>query len=365
MTIQDRMYQVALTKVDGIGPVTAKLLIDELGSAEAFFHEKENALLKIPGISHGFIRNIDKSQALSLAEKEWKFIESHRINVLYFQDDKYPRRLRNIPDSPILLYVKGTANLNPSRTIAIVGTRQPTDYGRMFAEQFIDSCAQMNLNIVSGLAHGIDTLAHRMSLKNSIPTIGFMGGGFEKIYPAINRPLAERMQKDGAVITEFGFQELPGREHFPMRNRLIAAMADALIVVESKEKGGSMITADLANQYHKDVFALPGKINDKVSAGCNQLIKQNKAHLLESVKDLEYIMGWNVRKVATQMTLPILDLSEPERSIVTFLEENESSHIDKIHFDLKLPISSLSSLLLGLEFKGIVRALPGKCYGLN
>ena len=365
MTSQDWIYQIALTKVDGIGPVTAKILIDELGAAEAFFHEPESRLLKIQGISAGIIGSLDRDLVLSLAEEEWKHIQANGIKVLSYQDHEYPQRLLNIPDAPILLYKKGITTLNPPRTIAIVGTRQPTDYGKKFTERFVDSCNELGLTIVSGLAHGIDTLAHRRSLQNSIPTIGFMGGGFEKIYPAINRPLAAKMQANGAVVTEFGFEEIPGRENFPMRNRLITAMADALIVIESKEKGGSMITADLANQYHKDVFALPGKVSDKVSAGCNLLIKQNKAHLLESVKDLEYIMGWNVRKVATQMTLPILDLSDSERSIITFLEHNESSHIDKIHFELKLPISSLSSILLGLEFKGIVRALPGKCYGLN
>ncbi len=365
MTGHNWLYQIALTKVDGIGPITAKLLIDELGSAQAFFEEPESRLRKTQSLSQGVIRNLDRELALSLAETEWKHVEANQIKILSYQDPEYPQRLLNIPDAPILLYVKTSATLNPPRTIAIVGTRQPTEYGRKFTEQFITSCGDLGLTIVSGLAHGIDTLAHRMSLQNNIPTIGFMGGGFEKIYPAINRPLAAKMQANGAVITEFGFNELPGRENFPMRNRLIAAMSDALIVIESKEKGGSMITADLANQYHKDVFALPGRVGDKISAGCNLLIKQNKAHLLDGVKDLEYIMGWNIRKVATQMTLPILDLSESERSIVTFLEHNESSHIDKIHFELKMPISSLSSLLLGLEFKGIVRALPGKCYGLN
>lgn len=365
MTSQDSLYQIAITKVDGVGPITAKLILEELGSAQAFFEESDSRLLEIQGIPKSVVMNLDRSSILALAEQELKHIESNGIRVLSYLDVDYPQRLLNIPDAPILLYVKASATLNPARTIAIVGTRQPTDYGKKFTEQFIASCTDLGVCIISGLAHGIDTLAHRMSLQNNISTIAFMGGGFEKIYPAINRPLAEKMQRNGGVVTEFGFEELPGRENFPMRNRLIAAMADALIVIESKEKGGSMITADLANQYHKDVFAIPGRVSDKVSAGCNLLIKQNKAHLLDGVKDLEYIMGWNVRKVATQMTLPILDLTDVERALVTFLEHNESSHIDKIHFELQMPISSLSSILLGLEFKGIVRALPGKCYGLN
>ena len=365
MKFHKEVYQIALTKVDGVGPVTAKLLVSHLGSAQAVFEASENELLKIDGIGLAIVRSLRAEKIFAEAQKEFEHCQKHHIKVLYYLNDDYPSRLKQYQDSPILLYSRGNNEFNHKRTVGIVGTRNPSPYGQRMVEKLLEELKAFDVLVVSGLAHGIDALAHRNAINNNIPTYGIMGGGFEKIYPAANRRLAYDMQEKGGVMTEFGYEDIPDREHFPMRNRLIAALSDAIIVVESGKVGGSMITADLANQYHKDVFAIPGRNIDSKSEGCNRLIKQHQANLMESVADLSYIMGWDQEKTEVQMTLPLVDLNEQEQSLVDFLKLNNDMHLDRIHQELKLPISSLSSLLLSLEFRGIIRSLPGKCYTLN
>ncbi len=364
MKFQKDVYRIALTKVDGVGPVTAKLLINHFGSAEYIFKAKKKELLELDGIGPSVAKAFEEESIFAEAEKELSLIEKHKINLLFYLDEAYPNRLKHIPDSPILLFSQGKNEFNVKRTVGIVGTRSPSSYGIQMVEKLIEDLKAYNVIVVSGLAHGIDAIAHRSSINQQIPTYGIMGGGFEKIYPAANRKLANDMMKEGGVMTEFCYQIKPDREHFPMRNRLIAALSDALIVVESGKVGGSMITADLANQYNKDVFAIPGRNIDSKSVGCNRLIKQHQANLLESAADLSYMMGWD-KKSDIQMSLPLIALNTQEQSVVDLLTNPKGVHLDKIHQELNLPISSLSPLLLSLEFRGIIRSLPGKCYTLN
>ena len=358
MKFHKDVYRIALTKVDGIGPVTAKLLVSHLGSAEAVFNATKKELLKIEGVGPSIISALNSSQIFAEAEKEYDHVKRQNINLLYFLEDDYPSRLKHYQDAPILLYHKGINELNQKRTVGIVGTRTPSAYGKSVVEQLVKDLVAFDVIVVSGLAHGIDALAHRSAVNHHIPTYAVMGGGFEKVYPAANRKLAEDMQLRGAVMTEFGFEVLPDREHFPMRNRLIAALSDALIVIESDKVGGSMITADLANQYNKDVFAIPGRIIDQKSTGCNKLIKQHQANLLESIADLSYIMGWNKQK-EVQMTLAFEELDEDEQKIVDLLRQKGKLELDYLHYELGIPVSDLSSTLLNLEFKSVIRSKPG------
>ena len=365
MNYNKEVYQIALTKVDGVGPVTAKLLLDHFDTSQDIFRASASTLNTISGLRKNIYSLLHQDKKIfAQAEQEVNRAKKHGIEILFYQDQTFPSRLKHCPDAPLVLYHKGKNDFNKKKTIGIVGTRSPSFYGTKMVDKLVADLKVFNPIIVSGLAHGIDAQAHQAALDNNIPTYGIMGGGFEKIYPAANRKLANDMLQEGGLMTEFGYHLLPDREHFPMRNRIIAALSDALIVVESGKTGGSMITADLANQYSKDVFAFPGKVDDKMSVGCNRLIKQNQAHLIESADDIAYIMNWNKPK-EVQMTLPLVSLEPKEQSIVNLLTSSKGIHLDKIHHELNLPISSLSPLLLSLEFRGIIRSLPGKCYTIN
>jgi len=365
MNYHKEVYQIALTKVDGVGPVTAKLLLDYFDSAYSIFQADKNTLAEVPGLKKDVYHLLRKDNKIfAQAEEELNNCLKNEIDILFYQDQDFPSRLKHCPDAPLVLYHRGNNHFNQKKTIGIVGTRSPSLYGRKMVDKLVENLKSFNPIIVSGLAHGIDAHAHQAAIDHGIPTYGIMGGGFEKIYPAANRSLARKMLKEGGLMTEFGYHALPDREHFPMRNRIIAALSDAVIVIESRKVGGSMITADLANQYSKDVFAFPGKVDDKMSVGCNKLIKQNQAHLIESAEDLAYIMGWQKPK-EVQMSLPLVTLEPREQSVVNLLTSSKGIHLDKIHHELNLPISSLSPLLLSLEFRGIIRSLPGKCYTIN
>lgn len=358
------LYKIALTKIENVGPVTARLLVSYIGSPEGVFQATKQELLKIPGIGFETVNAVQKSEALQIAEKELEYISKQRIQVIFYLDSTYPARLAHFQEAPVLLYTKGNDCLNAKRTVGIVGTRNPTKYGMHVTEKLVEDLKAYDVNVVSGLAHGVDAIAHRTCVNIKIPTIGIMGGGFEKIYPAANRSLAGAMLEHGSVVTEFSFKEQAEREHFPMRNRVIAMLSDAVVVIESGRKGGSMITAEFANRYHKDVFAYPGKISDKFSDGCNKLIKQHKAALIESAEDIAYILRWEESPVE-QMTLPLFDLEPNEKAIMDCIREKEEVHLDVMHHLLKMSISDISSTLLQMEFKGLIKSLPGKLYMLN
>ena len=364
--MNETLYRIALTMVPNIGPVLSKNLIGYCGNAQAVFAEKKSALSKIPGIGTLKAKEISASKVLPRAEEELLFIEKNGIQVLFFLDENYPRRLRHFDYSPLILYYRGNQDLNPHRTVGIVGTRTPSPQGRMITEKLVEELKDFGVVIVSGLAYGVDGCAHKKSVEMDIPTLGVMGNGHDIIYPAAHKELAKKMIKNGGLLTEFCSQTRPDKVNFPMRNRIIAALADALVVIESKTSGGSIITAEFANEYNKDVFAIPGRPGDEWSSGCNALIKKHKAHLMEDLSDLLYIMRWDdIDRKKTIQTSMFIELDTEQQAIVDFIRMRKECGIETLIYGLNLPSSVLASQLLALEFKGVVRSLPGKRYILS
>ncbi|MEQ8703936.1 MAG: DNA-processing protein DprA [Phaeodactylibacter sp.] len=361
----DIFYSVALTLIPKVGAVTARNLMSYCGGARAVFEATEKELKNIPGIGAQLAHNIRNSDALFLAERELDFIEAHGIRVLFYTDPAYPQRLKHLPDSPPLLYYKGNADLNVRRTVAIVGTRRPSPQGVHLCEEIVENLLPYGVSIISGLAFGIDIAAHRACLAHSIPTIGCVAHGLQRIYPVQHTNAALEMIENGGLLSEYPSQTAPDRERFPMRNRIIAGLCDALIVVETQRQGGSMISAKMANDYHRDVFAVPGRIRDKSSEGCNLLIKSHRANLMEGVNDLAYVMRWEKSDAQNGVQRELFpDLDPKEEAVVELLKQQDLLPVDQISVSLQQNNSELAALLLGLEFKGIVRTLPGKRYTL-
>ncbi len=363
------LHQIALTFTKNIGDHLAKVLVSYCGNAEEVFKASPKKLLQIPGIGPKVIEQLNFTEALELAKKELDFIERNNIKVLFYSDAAYPKRLKNCADAPALLYYNGNANLNQTRIVSIVGTRNATDYGKQLCRELIEELKAYDVIVVSGLAYGIDIAAHKESVRMDIPTVGVLAHGLDRIYPAQHKSVSDKMINSGGLITEFPSGTIPDRENFPKRNRIIAGLADATIVVEASIKGGALITAEIANSYNRDVFAFPGRVNDELSEGCNFLIRNNKAALLMSGADVAYILGWektngDVAKKA-QLMLPI-DLSAPERLIFETIQQNAGQlGIDDLAHKTNLPLSQLAMNLLNLEMQGFVHSLPGKTYALS
>jgi DNA processing protein len=367
MPLNDSLiYQVALTLVPGIGDLQGKKLIAYCGGAEAVFREKKKNLLKIPGIGTVMANSLFKKDIFIRAEKEIGFINQFQIAPLSYLEPGYPERLKHCEDGPLMLYFKGKANLSQKRILSIVGTRMPTEYGKTMCEQIVQDFSEQGVLIVSGLAYGVDTTAHRASLAAGLPTVGVLAHGLDQIYPYVNRSLAEKMIENGGLLTEFISQTKLNRDYFPRRNRVIAGMADATLVIESAQKGGALITADIANSYSRDVFALPGRATDPKSDGCNQLIKTNKAALIQNAADICYMMGWDqsLHPVHIQQKL-FTELNEQERKIYSLLETGQEAGIDDIYLNSGMTASKVAAILLKLEFEGLIRSLPGKRYKIN
>ncbi|MBP5797429.1 MAG: DNA-processing protein DprA [Bacteroidales bacterium] len=357
------IYQIAVTLIPGIGDISGKRFISYCGSAEAVFQEKRKALEKINGMREVTLDALSNpKEILKRAEQEVSFIEKNGIQPLFYQDPGYPRRLLQCDDNPMMLYYKGKANLNAARVVSIVGTRNITDYGKEVCVKLVNDLVDEQVLVVSGLAYGVDTIAHRTSVKVGIPTVGVLGNGFQQIYPAANKKLAEEMLGNGGLLTECMSGTQPDRENFPRRNRIIAGMADAVIVIESALKGGSLITADLANSYSRDVFAYPGRVMDLYSQGCNYLIRTNRAHLMESIAELRYVMRWERRQPEERQTSIFREFTEEEKKILECFNDNGIASLDDLIVHTELPTTKLASLLLNLEFDGILKALPGKRY---
>lgn len=368
MSSVDLTYQIGLTLLDGVGDVLAKNLVAYCGSAEQVFKTNKSLLEKIPGIGSYTANAILKSKSVfERVEKEIKFIEDKSIETLFFTDKNYPQRLKNCNDSPVMLYYKGNANLNVEKIVAIVGTRTPSAYGKQMTEKLIQDLTDSGCLVVSGLAYGIDITAHKEALDNNLNTVGVLAHGLDRIYPSVHSNYAEKMISHGGLLTEFISETNPDKENFPKRNRIVAGMCDALVVVESKRGGGSLITATIANSYNKDIFAYPGKANDILSEGCNGLIKSHRANLIESAADFLYMMNWNEgtkNKKTTQIPL-LINLSSEEQLIVNLFNDKNQVHVDEICYATNFPISKVSSHLLQLEFSNVIKSLPGKMYQLN
>jgi len=364
MSDNSLLYRIALSNLAGVGDINARKLIHHLGGAEAVFREPYRNLVKIPGIGSKIAGHITSSSTLERAAREISFIEKHGIGVSYFQDDDYPSRLRECPDSPILIYYKGKLFSHPDKVLSIVGTRNATSRGKEICDSIISSLASAHAGmvIVSGLAYGIDIVAHKSALKNNIPTIGIMAHGFGTLYPQVHTRVAREMLRDGALMTDFLSDEPPDRNNFLKRNRIIAGISDATLVIESGLRGGAMVTADIAVSYSRDVLAVPGFPGEKYSEGCNLLIKSNKASLVEKAEDVEYFLGWEKAEASPTQPLLFNDLSPLEQDIMNLLSQHIQLTADSIGELLDTPVQRLSSALLSLQFSGHLRSLPGNIY---
>lgn len=363
-----RIYQIGLTMINGVGDILARQLLQSLGDAEAVFTEKRQNLEKIPGIGSLTAAEIKRPEVLLQAEKELAFIEKNLITCYYLTDEVYPKRLRECPDAPILFYFKGTADLDAARIISIVGTRHATEYGRAVTEELVQTLSSSfpDLLVVSGLAYGIDVCAHRCALKTGLPTVGVLAHGLDRIYPPAHRSTAvEMLQRGGGLLSDFPSGTEPDKPNFVKRNRIVAGLADATIVIESAEKGGSLITADIAFSYGRDVYAFPGRISDLHSKGCNALIRQNKAGLITSASDLVSALCWDVEKKASSTPVQaelFFEANDRTEAILALLREKGEMHIDRLALLLNQPVQELFSLLFELEMNGRIRTLPGNIY---
>jgi len=366
---QEILYTIALTQVPLIGNITADKLIAACGSAELVFKESAKNLSKIAPISTAVANSIvsSKDRVLDVAYREMKFIEDKGITVFVKGDDMYPKRLLQCIDAPIILYGKGNLNLNPKHSVSIVGTRRYTEYGSQVTKKIVEDLADYSgMQIISGLAVGIDTIAHQTSLQHALSTVAVLGHGLRTLYPSTNRNLAEKMLQNGGLLTEFTHDTPIDAHHFPKRNRIIAGMADAIVVVEAHEKGGALITANIGFSYNRDVFAVPGRVGDKASEGCNNLIRNNIAALISSGEDIAQMMMWKdvPQKSKNKQLQLLIDLTPDEQVIIDHLEREKELNIDELLIATNLNTNILSTTLLMLEFKGIITCLPGKRYTL-
>jgi DNA processing protein len=357
-------YQIALTFVPNIGTVIAKKLIEHFGSAAPVFTADTKAFYEI-GINKRIVESIKTFRDFSKVEKEISFIERNHIQPIFITQKNYPQRLLNCFDPPVLLYYKGSADLNETKIISIVGTRANTPYGKKTTEEIVEKLSAQNILIVSGLAYGIDSIAHKAALQNNLPTIGVLANGLQTIYPAQNKKLAEDMIAHGGILSELPHDTAPDRYNFPRRNRIVAGMADATLIIETSRKGGSMITAQIANGYNREIFAVPGRTDDEKSEGCNYLIQANIAQIFTDVEQFLFAMNWSKsKKKPKQQTLAFADLSADEQKIIDALKTTDTLHIDELQNRCSLSSGELANAILSLELSGIIASLPGKRYQL-
>jgi DNA processing protein len=361
------VYQIALTFIPGVGDVLGKKLVAVCGSPEEVFTEKRNALLKAERVGEQIVKSIieNRQEALEFAEKELEFINRYKIKAIFYTDKDYPSRLKECIDGPLMIYFKGNADLNHTRIVSVVGTRRATHYGKEICEKIIEGLKNLDVLVVSGLAYGIDTCAHKSALDHGLNTIAVLAHGLDRIYPPQNKSLAEKMLHQGGLLTDFPSGTNPDRENFPSRNRIIAGLADATIVIEAGIKGGALITAEIANSYNRDVFSVPGNVGNYYSEGCNFLIKTNRAALLQSAEDVKYIMGWGeTDKPQVVQKKLMIELSPDQEKIVEILQANGEASIDRLCSETAISPALVANALLSLEFEGIVKTLPGKMYKL-
>lgn len=364
MTQSELYHTLALMQVDGVGDVIAKKLLQNCGNAAEVFASKKSQLQKIDGIGSVVIKNLQEKSVFKKAEAELQFLAQENISTTYFQEDNYPERLKNCYDSPVLLFQAGNIDLQNKRIISIVGTRQITTYGMEFTKKLIEEISPLNPIIVSGFAYGVDIYAHQMAMDCGLQTIGVLAHGLNQIYPKTHKKYMAKMEQNGGFLTEFWSTSNPDKENFIKRNRIVAGISEATIVIESAERGGSLVTANLANDYNRDVFAVPGRTTDKYSQGCNNLIKTQRANLLTSAADLVYILNWELQREsqkAVQKQL-FVTLTDEEQIIYDYLQKTGKEMMDIIALECDFPIYRISSILLNMELKGVIRPLPGKMF---
>ncbi|UPQ80587.1 DNA-processing protein DprA [Flavobacterium azooxidireducens] len=364
MTKSELFYTLALLQVEGVGDIVAKKLINHCGSAEKVFQSKKGKLVSIDGVGEILIKKLKDTSVFKLAEEEIKFIDNENIDFCSFLDEDYPERLKQCIDGPTVLFSSGEIDLKSKRTISIVGTRQITSYGIDFCKKLIEDLSPLNPVIISGFAYGVDIVAHQAAMENNLQTIGVLAHGLNQVYPKTHKKFISKMEKNGGFFTEFWSSSNPDKENFVKRNRIVAGISEATIVIESADRGGSLITATMASDYNRDVFAVPGRTTDKYSLGCNNLIKTQRAHLLTSAADLIYILNWELDSKPTKSVQKQLfvSLNEEEQKVYDYLLKKGKELMDIIALECDFPIFKISGILLNMELKGVVRPLPGKLF---
>lgn len=363
MIEQDLFHLLALQRVEGVGDIMAKKLLTLLGNAESVFKAKASQLTAIDGVGSVLIKNLKDKSVFEKANQELDFIQKNEINVAYFQDENYPERLKHCIDGPVLLFTSGNIDLKNKKIISIVGTRQITSYGIEFCRKLMEDIAPLNPIIVSGFAYGVDIVAHQLAIENNLQTIGVVAHGLNQIYPKTHKKYVAKVEQNGGFMTEFWSSSNPDKENFVRRNRIVAGMSEATIVIESADRGGSLITANMANDYNRDVFAVPGRVTDKYSQGCNNLIKTQKANVLTSAADLIYILNWDLEKETKPVQKQLfVTLDADEQKVYDYLLKTGKEVMDIIALQCDFPIYKISGMLLNMELKGVIRPLPGKLF---
>ena len=363
MNSEDLIYTLALQHIPNLGDTTAKKLIRKFGNARNIFQEKRSNLLKIDGVGKNRIQELNNPKYLKEAEAEFNFIQDNKINLHYFQDDDYPEKLKHCLDGPILLFSKGNIDLNRKRIISIVGTRKVTAQGISFCEELIEKIAVLDPVIISGFAYGVDITAQKAAVRNGLQTVGCLAHGFNQIYPKAHKKYIREIEENGGFFTDFWSTDIFDRNNFLKRNRIIAGLSEATLVIESAEKGGALVTADIAGSYDREVFAVPGRPTDKYSIGCNNLIKSQRAHVLTSAADLAYILNWEIEeKERTVQKQLFVELEEDEQKLYDLLKHQGKAELDLLSLNSKFPTFKTASLLLNMELKGAIRPLPGKMF---
>lgn len=364
MTDIELLNTLALMRVDGVGDIVTKKLINHLGSAEAVFAAKKSQILAIDGIGEMVYNNLKNTTVFKLAEAEVKFVRDNKIKAVFYLEKEYPERLKHCVDGPVVLFTSGNIALEGRKTLSIVGTRQMTSYGADFCRKLIEDLAPLNPVIISGFAYGVDIHAHAIAMEQNLQTIGVVAHGLNQVYPKVHKKYVAKMEENGGFMTEFWSSSNPDKENFVKRNRIVAGLSEATIIIESADKGGSLITANIANDYNRDVFAVPGRITDKYSMGCNSLIRGQKANLLTDAADLIYMLNWQLeetKKKPVQKQL-FIELDPEEQKVYDYLQKNGKELMDIIALQCEMPIFRISSLLLNMELKGVIRPLPGKLF---
>ncbi len=362
MNDTELLHLLALLKIEGVGDIVAKKLLNHCGTAENIFKTKATILSSIDGVGGVLIKNLKNKSVFQMAESELKFIRNNAIQLLHYQDELYPNRLKQCIDAPVLLFASGSMNLNQRKIISVVGTREITSHGTEFCRKLIEDLGPLNPIIVSGFAYGVDITAHKAAIDNNLQTIGVIAHGLNQVYPKVHKKYVSKMEENGGFLTEFWSTSNPEKENFVKRNRIVAGMSEATIVIESAEKGGSLITANLANDYNRDVFAVPGRTTDKFSQGCNNLIKTQRANVLTSAADLIYILNWELHQEEEKVIQKklFISLDDDEQKIFDYLQPKGKEELDTIALECGFPIFRISSILMNMELKGIIRPLPGK-----
>ncbi len=364
MNDTELLHLLALLKIEGVGDIVAKKLLNHCGSATEIFTTKASILSSIDGVGDVLIKNLKDKSVFKLAASELKFINDNPINLLFYQDEAYPNRLKHCIDSPVLLFASGNMNMNHRKIISIVGTREITSYGMEFCKKLIEDIAPLNPIIVSGFAYGVDIVAHKAAMDCNLQTIGVIAHGLNQVYPKVHKKYVAKMEGNGGFLTEYWSTSNPEKENFVKRNRIVAGMSEATIVIESAEKGGSLITANFANDYNRDVFAVPGRTSDKFSQGCNNLIKTQRANLLTSAADLIYILNWELHHKEEKVIQKqlFISLDNEEQKIYDYLQKKGKEELDTIALECGFPVFRISSILVNMELKGVIRPLPGKLF---